>query len=132
MNSHEFDVRVYYEDTDTGGVVYYANYLKFCERARTEALRTMGFSNSALLSEDNILLVVRHVEADYIASSCLDDLLTIKTITSDVKNVSFVMEQEIIRQNKLIFAAKVTIVCVNENIKPVRLPKKLYSALANN
>lgn len=132
MSTHKHDIRIYYEDTDAGGIVYYANYLKFCERARTEFLRSMGFSNTALKDEEHVLLVVRHVEADYRGSARLDDMITIKTTIDTIKNASFIMKQEICQQDKAIFIAKVVIACVNainNEIKPTKIPEKLQQAL---
>ena len=86
-------VRVYYEDTDAGGVVYYANYLKFCERARTEWLRTLGVSQQALIDEQGLAFVVRSVQADYLASARLDDALEVVTRVAMLRRASLLFEQ---------------------------------------
>lgn len=129
MTAHKHNIRVYYEDTDSGGIVYYANYLKFCERGRTEYLRSLGFENKTLSDEEGIFIVVRHVDADYLGSAQLDDHLSVETRVKEVKRASFVMEQAIFCQNKCIFAMKVTLACVNDVIKPVKIPSKVRDAL---
>src|SRR5579872_1943212 len=97
MTTHSFPVRVYYEDTDAGGIVYYANYLKFAERARTEALRLAGFDQSELKHEQKIAFVVRRCECDFLKPAFLDDLLTIETRLNDISKVSMRMRQTIRR-----------------------------------
>ena len=132
--THNLDIRVYYEDTDAGGIVYYANYLKFCERGRTELLRSAGFENKPLMEREGFIFVVRHLEADYLASAYLDDMLKMETVVETVKNASFVMKQTIFRrtseaQEQKIFHMDVTLVCVGTNGKPVRIPDNLKEAL---
>jgi acyl-CoA thioester hydrolase len=126
---HELTLRVYYEDTDAGDVVFYANYLKFIERGRTEWLRDHGFENTSIKDEYGIIFVVRHVEADYLQSAALDDVLTVRTELTDLKNASFVMNQSIYCDDALIFKAKVVIVSVNQDKKPVKLPETLKDKL---
>lgn len=131
--THSMDIRVYYEDTDAGGIVYYANYLRFCERGRTELLRSAGFENKPLMEREGFIFVVRHLEADYIASAYLDDVLTVKTSVDTVKNASFLMKQTIFcpRNDELVklFEMDVTLVCVGTNGKPVRVPENLKEVL---
>jgi acyl-CoA thioester hydrolase len=122
-------LRVYYEDTDAGGVVYHANYLKFAERARTECLRTLGFENSALAEKQGVLLVVRHIEADYKAPARLDDLLIVQTDIIDLGNASFTMQQDIKRNESLFVRIKVVIACVGTNGKIARIPMILRQKL---
>lgn len=129
---HQFDIRVYYEDTDSGGIVYYANYLKFCERARTEYLRAQGLENTTLAETDGVFIVVRHVDADYRGSARLDDTITVETSVKEVKKASFMMEQTIVCRNKLIFAMKVTLACVNQDVRPVKIPDKLGEVLKSS
>lgn len=133
MTHHNLEIRVYYEDTDAGGIVYYANYLKFCERSRTELLRSAGFENKPLMEREGFIFVVRHLEADYIASAYLDDVLTVKTSVETVKNASFIMKQTIFchrnDEDKKLFEMDVTLVCVGTNGKPVRLTDELRKAL---
>lgn len=129
MKSHNLDIRIYYEDTDAGGIVYYANYLKFCERGRTELLRSAGFENKPLMEREGFIFVVRHLTADYIASTYLDDLVTLRTSVEMVKNASFLMKQTIFRHDVRVFEMDVTLVCVGTNGKPVRLPADVREAL---
>jgi len=118
-----FPVRIYYEDTDAGGVVYYANYLRFCERARSEWLRVLGFEQQRLLEAGGPLFVVRSVQADYLAPARLDDSLNIVSTIHTLKNVSVLFSQRIFRENTLIFTAEVKIVSVSPgNGRPVPWP----------
>ncbi len=126
---HQMDIRVYYEDTDAGGIVYYANYLKFCERGRTEYLRSAGFENKPLMEREGFIFVVRRLDADYIAPSFLDDMLRIETSPAEMKNASFDMKQDIFRGQDKIFTLNVTLVCVGLNKRPVRVPDHLRKAL---
>lgn len=119
--THLFDVRVYYEDTDFGGIVYYANYLKFIERARSEMVREMGI-NQKSMKEDGIIFAVRKVEANYLAPALYDDMLQVRTIIGDTSAVRAVFEQQVWRGDTMIFTADVTIVCIGEDGRPTRLP----------
>ncbi len=134
--THTMDIRVYYEDTDAGGIVYYANYLKFCERGRTELLRCAGLENKPLMEREGFIFVVRHLEADYIASAYLDDILTLKTSVEMVKNASFLMKQSVFchrnDEEKKLFEMDVTLVCVGTNGKPARLSDDLKKVLLND
>ncbi|PJB70353.1 MAG: tol-pal system-associated acyl-CoA thioesterase [Alphaproteobacteria bacterium CG_4_9_14_3_um_filter_47_13] len=130
--SHTINIRVYYEDTDAGGIVYYANYLRFCERGRTEFLRFLGVENKPLKDQDVFIFVVRHLEADYISSAFLDDLLSVKTSVDMVKNASFLMKQQVLRHDRVLFEMDVTMVCVGTNGKAVRLPENLRKVLEND
>ena len=119
-------VRVYYEDTDAGGVVYYTNYLKYAERARTEMLRAIGFENKAMKDDLGILFVVRGVKADYFKPAVLDDLLEVRTQIGELKNTNVVMRQSIYRDETLLFHADVRLVCITEEkMKPTRFPNEL-------
>lgn len=115
-------VRIYYEDTDAGGVTYYANYLKYAERARTEWMRHITGKTTALWTKEDPLFVVRHLEADYIAPARLDDLLNVTTKLVKIGGASFDMEQNIYRDKDLLFALKVTLVAVTHDGKILRLP----------
>ena len=132
QTTFDLPVRVYYEDTDAGGVMYYPNHLKFCERGRTEYLRNLGFLNSTLMSEQGVLFVVRRVEADYLKPARLDDLLTVKTTLQSLKNTSFFMKQDIMRGDDHLFSMTVLLVCVNTDGKPVALPAALKTAFENH
>ena len=115
-------VKVYYEDTDSGGVVYYANYLKFLERARTEALFSIGFSNKRIKEKFNSLIIVKSCNIDYIQFSKLEDRLQIYSSIESFSKASFVMLQNIKKDNNLILKAKIKLVTVNKLGKPVKIP----------
>ncbi len=124
------EIRVYYEDTDAGGVVYYANYLKYAERGRTEYLRALGFENSALMETHGIAFMVRRVNIEYLASGRLDDLLRVETAVETVKNSSFLMKQSIFCHDRALCTLDVTLACVSlREGKPVRLPDEVKRAL---
>jgi len=119
-------VRVYYEDTDAGGVVYYANYLRFCERARTERLRTSGVDQSKLRADRGIVFVVRRVEADYFASAELDDELIVLSSIVSVGAASVGFQQKVMRGSDCLFAARIVIACVDWNRRrATRVPDDL-------
>ena len=123
-------VRVYYEDTDAGGVVYYANYLKFCERARTEWLRTLGVSQQALIDEQGLGFVVRSVQADYRASARLDDALIVVTQVAMLRRASILFEQQLMRGQELLFTARVLLASIDlRRQKPVAIPASLHALL---
>jgi acyl-CoA thioester hydrolase len=124
-----FPVRVYYEDTDAGGVTYYANYLKFCERARTEWLRHLGFSQQALASESGIFFVVRRVETDYLQSARLDDELMVSVQVEKLGRVSIEFCQEITRGDTVLARCRTKVGCVSgEVFKPCALPETIAQA----
>jgi len=127
---HNYQLRVYYEDTDAGGIVYYANYLKFFERARTEWLREIGVNQSIYL-EQNLGFVVTRVEMDNIASAKLDDLLKVSTTISELKRASLVFNQKISNQKQeLLCTVKVKVAHVKlEHAKPYAIPKVILGAL---
>ena len=123
-------IRVYYEDTDAGGVVYYANYLKFCERARTEWLRTLGVSQQALIDEQGLAFVVRSVQADYLASARLDDALEVVTRVAMLRRASILFEQQIMRGQELLFTTRVLLASIDlHRQKPVAIPASLHALL---
>jgi acyl-CoA thioester hydrolase len=126
------EIRIYYEDTDAGGVVYHANYLRYFERARTEYLRERGLSVGELAAKGAIFPVVR-LEVDYRAPARHDDLLRIETCVLEVGKTSFTVGQQAVRviDGKLLVEAKVTLVCVNPQMKAKRLPEELLQALAD-
>lgn len=126
---HRLPVRVYYEDTDMGGIVYYANYLKFIERARSELVEEMGLDQNRMKEEDGIVFVVRRVEADYLAPARLDDRLTVVTTHYPKGRSRWVFEQDVKRDEKVIFRALVTAVCMTLDGKPQRLPTALRTRL---
>jgi acyl-CoA thioester hydrolase len=119
-------IRVYFEDTDAGGVIYHANYLKFGERGRTELLRSLGFENKSLHDRHDVLFVVRHIAADYIKTAHLDDLLRMDSSITQLKNASFTMKQSIFRNEEMIFSMDVVLVCVDgTNYRPAPIPTEI-------
>ena len=120
----EWNTRVYFEDTDSGGVVYHANYLKFMERARTEWLRSLGLNQIKLKQEDKVMFVVRKIDIQYKIPARFDDELVVQT--DRVKNTDFtiILKQNILRSKQIITEGKVEIVCINSDLfRPVRIPK---------
>jgi acyl-CoA thioester hydrolase len=120
-------IKVYYEDTDSGGVVYYANYLKFLERARTEALFSIGFSNKKIREKFNSLIIVKSCNIEYKKSANLEDELTTRSFVKSITKTSFFMSQEITRKDDIIIQAKVHLVFVNKEGKPIKIPEEIYS-----
>lgn len=124
-------VRVYWEDTDAGGVVYYANYLKFLERARSEWLRALGIGQAELAERDGILFVVRRVEADYLRPARYDDALTVACRLAEVGRASLEMTQAIRRDDVVLLTARVRVACVTAGqIKPARIPAHVLERFA--
>ena len=119
-------LKVYYEDTDAGGVVYYANYLKFLERARTEALVTLGFNNKKIKEDFGSLIIVKSCNIEYKISAHLEDELSIRSFVKSITKTSFFMNQFISRKNDLIVEAKVHLVFVNNKGKPMKIPDPLF------
>ena len=117
------NIKVYYEDTDAGGVVYYANYLKYLERARTEALVKIGLSNQKIKDDFGALIIVKSCNIDYKKSAYLEDILNIKSNIISITKTSFIMKQIIIKNKTIIVDAKVHLVFVNEKVKPVKIPQ---------
>lgn len=126
--SHKFSVeyRVYYEDTDAGGIVYHANYLRFFERARTEHLRDLKISQSDLVRDEKIIFVVKCCEIDYIAPARLDDLIEVSAEVTQTSITSIIMRQEVKRSGQLLTTMEVVIVCVDsETYRPKKIPENL-------
>ena len=126
-----YTFKIYYEDTDSGGVVYYANYLKFIERARTEMINELGFTLTKLLNDYDRLFLVKKIECDYIESCKLEDTLNVQSKVLVLKNASFVLEQNLLKQNKIIFRSKIVMVCVNSQGAPSKIPNELHSLIKN-
>ena len=122
-----FNIKVYYEDTDAGGVVYYANYLKYLERARTEALFSIGFSNKKIQDQFNSLIIVKSCNIEYKKSANLEDELKIRSFVKSITKTSFFMNQIITKGEDTIVEAQVHLVFVNDLGKPVKIPDKIYS-----
>ena len=119
-------LKVYYEDTDAGGVVYYANYLKFLERARTEALVTLGLSNKKIKEDLGALIIVKSCNIEYKISANLEDELNIRSFVKSVTKTSFFMNQIITKGDDLIVEAQVHLVFINTDGKPVKIPDEIY------
>ena len=132
--SNEFihEVKVYYEDTDAGGVVYYSNYLKFLERARTEMINSIGLSNKKLLEEHKTLIIVKSCNVEYLSPSKLEDTLQIHSSIESFNKASFVIIQNIKKDDNLILKAKLKLVTVNQEGKPIKVPSALEKKLLTN
>lgn len=128
--AHAFPLRVYYEDTDFGGVVYYANYLKFIERGRSEWLRDLGLDQKALKSEAGLVFAVRRVVADYLRPAQFDDALVVHTRLVTLGGARLDLQQEVRRDGVVLFTADVTLVCMSLQGKATRLPDALRAAFA--
>ena len=122
---HEFALRVYYEDTDLAGIVYYANYLRFIERARTEWVRAQGIDQTRLKKEEGLVFAVRHLEADYLAPARFDDDLTVRTRVKQMTGVRIVLNQDVMRGTDLLFSSQVTLVALTVDGQPTRLPANI-------
>ncbi len=120
-------LKVYYEDTDAGGVVYYANYLKFLERARTEALQIIGYSNQKVKKDFGSLIIVKTCNIEYKKPARLEDELTIRSFVKSITKTSFFMNQIITKGEETIVEAQVHLVFVNDLGKPVKIPDEIYS-----
>ena len=120
--AHRFDLRVYYEDTDLAGIVYYANYLKFIERARTEWVREIGIDQARLKAEEGIVFAVRRLEANYLAPARFDDVLTVETEIIDITGARITLSQAVRREGETLFDSTVLLVALSESGRPVRLP----------
>ena len=122
-------IKVYYEDTDAGGVVYYANYLKFLERARSEALSEVGLSNLKIKKDYGALIVVKSCNIEFNKSTYLEDKLMINSFVTSFTKTSFTMSQSIYRNKDIIVESKVHLVFVNEKGKPVKIPAIILTKL---
>lgn len=130
MNVFSWPVRVYYEDTDAGGVVFYANYLKFLERARTEMLRSLGFEQDSLLAEQNLIFVVRSVNIDYLKPARFNDLLQVSAEVIELKKISLTFQQSISRSPDLLSQATVRLACLDAiNMKPKPIPSAIMEQM---
>ena len=126
-----FALRVYYEDTDLAGIVYYANYLRFIERARTEWVRALGIDQVVLREQTGIVFAVRRVEADYLRPARFDDLLEVETTLSRLTPARIVLDQRIRRGGEVLFQAQVTLVALTPRGTPSRLPAGLRARLSD-
>ena len=124
------EIKVYYEDTDSGGIVYYANYLKFLERARTEAIISLGYSNKKLLDEYGILIIVKSCKINFIKPARLEDKIHVYSKVNSLKKVSFIMNQSIRLKNQNLVEAEIRLATVNKNGKPSKIPEVLIKKLS--
>lgn len=132
MNTFTWPVRVYYEDTDAGGVVFYANYLKFFERARTEFLRAAGFEQDRLMQEAEIIFVVRSVAVDYLKPARFNDLLDVTASVSEAKKTSFSFTQQVKRQGEILSQGNIRIACLDINtMRPKVIPSEILLAITH-
>ena len=127
---HSFGLRVYYEDTDLAGIVYYANYLKFIERARTEWVRSLGVDQAQLRSQHGVVFAVRRIEADYLKPARFDDELRVETAEVAVTGARITLAQTVFRGPERLFTAQVTLVCLTDTGHPARIPVTLRQRLA--
>ena len=128
-STFSWPIRVYWEDTDAGGVVYYANYLKFIERARTEWLSALGLEQDRLLREHRIVFVVRRVEIDYLSPARFNDRLSVRCELAELGRASLVMQQQVWRGDERLLAAVVRVACVeHERVRPARIPQFVLQA----
>ena len=128
-NFFKYNFKIYYEDTDAGGVVYYANYLKFLERARSEAINSLGFSNTDLKKDYGILIIVKSCNIEYIKPAIFEDNLIVISSINHISKTSFKMKQEIKRNDELIASSNIHLVIVNQSGKPILIPDKLKNLL---
>lgn len=126
---HRHALRVYIEDTDSGGIVYYANYLRFAERGRTEMLRAVGISHADMMANDHLGLAVRRCEVDYLLPARLDDALVVESQVTDVTGATLTLAQRICRDGVTLVSLVVTIVCINAAGRATRLPAAMRQAL---
>ncbi|QDY70281.1 tol-pal system-associated acyl-CoA thioesterase [Qingshengfaniella alkalisoli] len=124
-----FHCRVYYEDTDLAGIVYYANYLKFIERARSEMIRDAGLDQAQMKQDDGLVFAVRRVEADYVTPARFDDALAVETTVAAQSGARITLQQDVKRDDRLLFSAIVELVCLRADGRPARLPASLRESL---
>ena len=125
MRPHVFPLRVYYEDTDLAGIVYYANYLKFIERARTEWVRSIGLDQTELKTEHGIVFAVRHITADYIEPARFDEALDVITSLKSLTAARLILEQNVYRDGIILFKSSVTVVALSSKGRAIRLPAEI-------
>jgi len=130
MKNFNWPVRVYYEDTDAGGVVFYANYLKFFERARTEMLRAMGYEQDELIATEGIIFVVRSVQIDYLSPARFNEQLQVSAEVSEVKKASLTFEQVIARGDDVLCKGVIRIACLDvQTMRPKAIPETLFRTI---
>ena len=122
---YEYKFKIYYEDTDAGGVVYYANYLKFIERARSEIIKSLGFSNTNLMEKFNLFFIVKYCNINYKKPAKLEDELIVFTSVVSLSKTSLVMKQDVKRHDDLVAEAEICLVAVDMKGKPTKIPEEL-------
>ena len=126
---HRIEVRVYYEDTDLAGIVYYANYLKFIERGRSDWVRSLGVDQGRLRAQAGIVFAVRRVEADYLRPAVFEDVLEVSTDLVEMGGARIVLDQAVWRGEERLFRARVVLVCVGPDLRAARIPDRVRAAL---
>ena len=129
-DAHVLPLRVYWEDTDAAGMVYYANYLRFTERARSDMLRAAGIDQTALLERDGIVFAVRNCEIEYLGSARLDDEIEVHTTVTGLAGATVSADQVIRRDGEDLVRSRVRLACVNRDGRPRRLPREVRRAIA--
>src|SRR5437870_1848193 len=127
--AHSMPLRVYYEDTDASGIVYYANYLKFAERGRTEMMRALGFAHSSVAAQSGIVFTVRRLAADYLAPARLDDWLSIDTTIREIGGATLLLDQHVRRDGVTLVSLEILVACIGRDGRPRRVPAGLRAAL---
>jgi len=128
---HRLEIRVYYEDTDHSGRVYHANYLKFCERGRSETLKCAGIFHTDLAAQD-LFFVVRHMDCDFLGAATIDDVVSVETRLHQQGRAKFVLDQRVLRGEEELFAARVTLAMVNAQGRPQRIPAGLLQKISES
>jgi acyl-CoA thioester hydrolase len=127
---HQLSIRVYYEDTDLAGIVYYANYLKFIERGRSEWIASLGIDQMDLRARDGVVFAVRRVEADYLRPAHFGDDLVVETRLASIGGARIVLDQAVLRGGERIFQAEVTLVCLSDDGHAHRVPQEVRARLS--
>ena len=128
---HRLDIRVYYEDTDHSGRVYHANYLKFCERGRSETLKCAGIFHTTLAADD-LYFIVRHMDCDFLGAAAIDEIVSVETRLHEAGRAKFVLDQQVLRGSDVLFRAKVTLAMVNSQGRPQRIPAGLLQKISES
>jgi acyl-CoA thioester hydrolase len=132
QGTHRLDLRIYWEDTDAGGIVYHAGYVRFMERGRTDFLRLAGIRQSELATgSDGILFAVRHMELDFLKPARLDDLLQVTTAVEEIAGARLVMRQAVHRGGETLVTARVTVAAISPEGRPRRIPMRIRAALGS-
>lgn len=132
MADHKFELSIYYEDTDLAGIVYYANYLKFIERARSEWVQALGIDQMRLKAEYGVVFAVRRIEADYLQAAKFGDRLQVRTRVLELTGARVRLEQKVERDTETLFTANVTLIALTEGGKATRLPAEFRLKLNKN